>query len=481
MKPVLQWPKLSEAVVRLLGLHFSSERTPDLHRGLQAAANEAGIALEAFADKLLAGTLDATETNVLAGQLTIGETYFLRAPEFVDVLREHVLPQLIASRRESRRLRLWSAGCCTGEEPYTLAMLLRELLPDIGAWQISLLATDVNPRFLHKAGQGLYGEWSFRATPDHVKRRYFQRLDDGRYAIHDSLRSMVTFLPLNLNEDVYPSIATGTNAMDLVLCRNVLMYFEPAQARRAIGRLRASLRDDGWLSVAPCETSHALFADFEAVAWSGTIVYRMRDASKRSHESAAIPTQPEERGELIPAPVRRAAASGTGSHRFGRRVPAPVHVEKRTACPSPPASPPDIATPHPLGYRAKALADQGRLDEAVDTCDQWIAEQKLEIAAHYLRALITMELGEIGEAAASLRRCAYLAPDEPMINFSMGNLERRRGQHGAALGFYRHALAVMSNLESGAAIAFSDGLTAGQLTSLTRKLIATERLDERAA
>lgn len=160
MKEALRWVQAGEAIAQLFGLRFPKERRADLKRALASAAGELKSSEDTLLDALIAGALDDRQRDTLASHLTVGETYFFRAPELLDALREHVLPMLVRERAGSRRLRLWSAGCCTGEEPYTLAMLLRESIPDIDAWQVSILATDVNPRFLHKARQGIYGEWS---------------------------------------------------------------------------------------------------------------------------------------------------------------------------------------------------------------------------------------------------------------------------------------------------------------------------------
>jgi chemotaxis protein methyltransferase CheR len=274
-----QWPPLSEFVARRMGLHFPRERRDDLQRGLAGAAQEFGFPdAAACADWLLAAPPSESQLQVLASHLTIGETYFFRDPQTLEALARTVLPELIRLRRgREQRLRIWSAGCCSGEEPYTLAILLHEALPDLSDWQVTITATDINPRFLHKAAAGVYGEWSFRNAPAGLKERYFHRTADGRYAIAPRIRKLVDFSHLNLAQDAYPSLATGTNAMDIIFCRNVLMYFTPPQARTVIGNLHHALVEGGWLAVSPSEASQALCPEFTAVNFPGAIFYRKGD------------------------------------------------------------------------------------------------------------------------------------------------------------------------------------------------------------
>src|SRR6266404_847539 len=286
------WSRLSECIAERMGLHFPSERRDDLRRGLTGAAGEFGFAdVAACAEWLLSASLTKAQMQMLASHLTVGETYFFREKKTFDVLAQSVLPELVRSRRNrEQRLRIWSAACCTGEEPYSLAMLLDQVLPDLQDWHVTILATDINERFLQKAITGVYGEWSFREARALIKERYFQRTGDGRYSIVSEIRKRVTFAPLNLAEDVYPSLATDTNAMDVIFCRNVLMYFTLPQARKVIRNLRHTLVQDGWLAVSPSEGSQELFSRFLPVNFPGVILHQKGDSKVRTRQTwAALP------------------------------------------------------------------------------------------------------------------------------------------------------------------------------------------------
>jgi len=250
-----QWLQLSNLIAERMGLHFPRERWDDLQRGLAGAAQEFGFAdAGACVSWLMSAPRTQAQIEVLASHLTVGETYFYRDTKTLEALAQNILPDLIRARRgREQRLRFWSAACCSGEEPYSLAILLHRLLPDLADWRVTITATDINPRFLHKAVAGKYGEWSFRNDPPWLKARYFDRTADGRYTIVPEIRKMVTFAHLNLVEDVYPSLATDTNAMDIIFCRNVMMYFTPPQRNKLLGKLHHALVDGGWLAVSPAK------------------------------------------------------------------------------------------------------------------------------------------------------------------------------------------------------------------------------------
>ncbi len=204
-----------------------------------------------------------SQIEILASHLTVGETYFFRDKRLFKTLEESILSELIQLRRNSGRyLRIWSAGCSSGEEPYSIAILLSKMIPDIGDWGITILATDINTRFLQKAADGVYGNWSFRDIEPGIKEGFFNQKEDGRFEVLSRIREMVTFSYLNLVEDAYPSLVNNTNALDIIFCRNVLMYFVPELAGKVVRNLHRSLVDGGFLIVSPTESSIPIFSQF---------------------------------------------------------------------------------------------------------------------------------------------------------------------------------------------------------------------------
>ncbi|MBU1566068.1 MAG: chemotaxis protein CheR, partial [Proteobacteria bacterium] len=199
--------QLGEKIEALLGLHFPVARLGDLERGISEAAHEFGFDIvDRFVEWLLSSTLSQNQIKTLAGYLTIGETYFFRNKRVFEILETNIVPGILKAKKGGeQQLKIWSAGCATGEEPFSLAIMLAGMLLDREDWNISILATDISPLCLKKAVRGVYGEWSFRETPKWVKDKWFT-FRDRSYEVAQLIKEMVTFSSLNLADDCYPAI-----------------------------------------------------------------------------------------------------------------------------------------------------------------------------------------------------------------------------------------------------------------------------------
>ncbi len=433
-----QLSRLNRFVTDWLGLHFPKKRWRDLERIVVHAAPEMGFQSgDECIEQLVSGRLSAGQEEILASHLTIGETYFFREPNSFEFLENHILPGLIASRRgKDQRLRIWSAGCSTGEEPYSIAILLTRLLPDIRDWQITILATDINTRALSKASHGLYREWSFRGVPDWLRQSYFTRGANGLFELPHTIRKMVSFAILNLADDSYPSLSSNTNAMDIILCRNVLMYFEPGRQQQVISGFHRSLLDKGWLIVSPCEASPVFSTCFETVMFPGGCVYQ-KGSRKTTPHGMAIP------GALGAAPGG-CAPGGTGLGSVVAAAPGPYEdalTLYRQGCYGEAADllsrflecPQAASGVRPLFGKAavllaQALANQGRIVPALEWAEKAIAIDKLNAGLYYLRATIFQEQGAEPLAIASLRQALYLDHNFVLAHVALETLTLRQGK-----------------------------------------------------
>jgi chemotaxis protein methyltransferase CheR len=484
-----QLDQLSELIANRMGLHFPPERRSDLRRALNEAAPELGFEdASACADGLLNTPPSAAQLRTLATHLTIGETYFFRERPSFNALATQVLPVLIHRKRNgSRRLRIWSAACSTGEEAYSLAILMQQLLPDWRDWNLSILATDINARFLRKAEQAVYGDWSFRESPPDFRDRYFTPAGDRKYRVRPEVRELVTFAELNLAHDRFPSVTNDTNAMDLILCRNLLIYFTPIHARKLIAGLRDSLVDDGWLIVSPSECSQALFSGFTPVNFPGSILYRKgaRPEPAVPENLSSVLSEPAVARLLTPPPVkiptpsplpvaeptpdpfeavRDAAQALYENGRYGDAV-----TMLRQALEAAGNSPAD---PRLLGLLSHALANQGDLPAALATSERWISAEKLEPAAHYLNAMVLQELGDRGRARAALQRAVYLQPEFTLAHFALGNCARAEARHAEAQRHFANAARLLRGHPADEVLPESEGLTAGRLREIITSLSA---------
>jgi chemotaxis protein methyltransferase CheR len=201
--------------------------------------------------------------------MTINETSFFRDINPFEVIKRQVLPALQKARATNRTINIWSAACSTGQEPYSLAMVLREALPDLATWRVKIHATDLCSQVLEKAKLGKFSQLEVnRGLPAPMLIKHFVQ-DGTEWAVKPHLRELVEFRQMNLSAPW-----TGLPPMDVVLMRNVLIYFDVETKRRLLGYLRDVLRPDGYLFLGAAETTFNIDGSFEAVEQGRTIYYR---------------------------------------------------------------------------------------------------------------------------------------------------------------------------------------------------------------
>lgn len=462
--------KLSEFVAARMALHFPRSRWTDLERMTRSAAKEFGATDEkAFIEWLLSSPLTREQIELLASHLTIGETYFWREHRVFEALGDTILPELIRAReRGERRLRIWSAGCATGEEPYSIAIALRRVLPSPDDWNVTILATDINPQMLRKAATAEYGEWSFRNVPPWLKEEYFRLTKDRKRKLIPEIRKMVTFAYLNLAEDIYPSPLNHTNAMDVIFCRNVLMYFAPERVRLIGKGLYRSLVEGGWLIVGSSELSQLLFPQFAPVHFPGAIVYQ--NGPQTIQPTAALHLECDPAHEpSIPQPLKSVAEVDglTAPVKSSPRNLVP-HIERASieTTASIKVENQEERASHSMVIAVRTLANQGRLVEALALCEKAISAEKLEHRLHYLRATILQELNQEGEAIVSLKRVLYIDPDFVLAHFALGNLAMRQGNIRTGRKCFENVLALLAASQEEAVLPESEGLTAGRFREI---------------
>ncbi|MBI4595679.1 MAG: tetratricopeptide repeat protein [Candidatus Tectomicrobia bacterium] len=490
-----------------MGLHFPENRRNDLERGLRSAAPELGFEdPEACTRWLISSPITKSTIEVLANHLTVGETYFFRDRRCFDFLEEKVFPELIGRRRTSGKyLRIWSAGCCTGEEPYSAAILLNRMISDIKDWNITVLATDINPVFLRKASAGLYGDWSFRDAPKWIRERYFRKTKGNHSELLPEMRKQVIFTYHNLAEDAYPALYNNTNAMDLILCRNVLMYSTSDHQRYMAKKFLNCLVEGGWLIVSPTEASNALFPEFTSINFQGATFYRkgqgleVRDEelkdegrpfrwdegrgtrdeivhrpSEQSERSSSVPRQSErsERSSLVLRPLE-VSEENTQAGKTPDPYKEALALYEKGSYPEAAEKLRPLLSQGPLEAKAAALlariaANQGKLSEALGLCDRAVSADKSNPGNHYLLATIMQEQGRLQEAATELRKTIYLDQDFVLAHLLLGNLALRQGKRKESARHFRNAYNLLSRRQPEEIIPDAEGLTAGRLMEIIR-------------
>jgi chemotaxis protein methyltransferase CheR len=273
----LDFQRFRDLIRRRSGLFFNDRRRNDLKAGVLKAFHYSSM--RSLGDYYEALSMPGSDAifKTLVSFLTVGETYFFR---HFDVIEREILPRLIRSHQHDRTIRIWSAGCSTGEEPFSVAMVLHHLLPDIKNWNISIVATDINVNSLQYAREGVYRPWSLRSIPTLYKERYFDK-NHGLYELSPAIRSMVQFDYLNLVDDCYPSDGNGTQDVDLLFCRNVTIYFEAETTIKVIDRFYRTLKDKAYLAVGHAEPSSLIYDEYETEIYPDAVIYRKDPSARR--------------------------------------------------------------------------------------------------------------------------------------------------------------------------------------------------------
>lgn len=214
------------------------------------------------------------ELNDIMDVLTTNETYFFRESFQLKAFTDEIIPELIKTKtaRGNRTLRIWSAGCSTGEEPYTIAMLL-STIPELSGWNIEIIGTDISQRVLQQARRAVYGKSSFRATEESDLKRFFHQQDDG-YKVNDSIRELVTISHLNLFDT---HRLTMLGKVDLVFCRNVIIYFDQAAKKQVIESFHSALYYGGFLLLGHSESLMNITTQFTLRHFKNDMIYQKPD------------------------------------------------------------------------------------------------------------------------------------------------------------------------------------------------------------
>lgn len=434
-------------VAERTGLSLSTFQHTDLKRYLHTRFGASATAADC-----VHRLNDASEFRLLLDRLTVKETYFYRHETQFEALRGMLLPRFVEpARTEGRAARLWSAGCCTGEEPYTLAIIAAErgCLDDV-----EILGTDINEGYLETAIAGAYTHRAVRQLSPEIVAKYFVPEGD-RLLVREEIRSRVSFKYLNLAEATYPSFLNGTSGVDVVFCRNVLIYFDKATVSAILARFSDCLQPDGLVAFGHSEM-HGPEAPLVVEQVADAFLYGRRPQTVQPGDAPVI------------APRRLESTAAPLLTRIKPTLPS-----KLAAQATPRASAAAVAeSPAALVARAERLADSGKTAEAVETCRVALTRDPALVDAHYVLGLL--ELDTPDSAAAHFRRVLYLNPNHLTARLHLAQASEK-------LGTFDHAIREYMSLERLALMHPSDevldsreGITFGMVAVLSRA--ARERL-----
>ncbi len=462
-------------VARRLGDQFGSVRRSDLAKLLKTRLAETRLTAQRYLADLEA-TPDGEETRHLAERMTVTETYFFRVAEQFHAFAQIALTERL---RLQRPLRVLSAGCASGEEPWTLALVAADVAP--GGCEI--VACDVNPRMLAHAKAGRYGAWSLRTTDTATQERCFRKVGKD-HVVAEHYRESVRFFEHNLLN------ARGLAAegkFDVIFCRNVIMYFSPDQARQVLATLVEALQPGGWLFLGHAETLRDLSDAFEVQQSHGAFYYRLRDANApAARDVQGLPPSPE----AAPPALDWATAIQAASVRIAGlpREASPTQAQGWSLAPAlallagqrfaealahldtlPTIAQHDLQV---LELRAVLLTDllEPHSHQATPerVCARILELQVHHGGAHFLLALCREHAGDSISARARLRIAATLWPDFAMAHVHLGMLAQRSGDVAGARAAFRQAELLLDATSDETLLLYGGGFSRASLLALCR-------------
>jgi len=439
------------------GLLFSKEQQDDFFKHVSATLYDLGFAdVLDLVVHLEPHPITHPSWQVLLNRVTIGETYFFRNQWHFQALRDRILPPLIYQRRMDGELtiRLWSAGCASGEEPYSLAILLQELIPDYHNWDIEILATDLNSESIAKAEKAIYGGWSFRMeTPLHVKETYFTEAA-GLYTLKSDVRHMVNFRTMNLIEDSYPQ-----QPIDVILCRNVTIYFDRLTTQMVVQRFFDILQPNGWLIVGHSEPLASIYTYYTTVNVEGAVLYKKGEHAPHPPK-ATVPQSPL--ANLPTATILDELAQNERLDNVRKLIEQQNFATAQQELNAFLELMPDHI--NALFLLAKLLADEGQTDTVYEILNTIEELDPLVAQAHYLRALLLQqEQAPPNDIKIVLRRALYANRDFALAHFMMGELLAEEGNADLARRNWKNAHRILQNQPNDSLVPFGDGIMTGTL------------------
>ncbi|MBE7373912.1 CheR family methyltransferase [Pseudomonas lopnurensis] len=487
---------LSHKVHQHLGMDFSGARQAELIKRLTGLAQaRAHSDVDSWLTELAFADWNANRIQTLVPAFSVGETYFRRDADAFDWLVEHHLKPLLARRRGEgqRHLRLWSAACCTGEEAYGLLFLIDDLLgAERDGWTVELLGTDISEDFLAQARTGIYGRNAFRGDDDAYRQRYFEP-HGSRWRVRAAWRGRIRFARFNLADGRQACPMPGA---DLVLCRNVLMYFSAARASSALRRLLAGMDQDGLLMLTSVEAGIATQAGLNGRLAGSNYALSKQAATVAQRSRIAQPRTTSRLNAVAPPAPRRPVSARTLQPKAAIPVPRENLEDRAGSKPADPlalaeqalaAGQPRTAREALRSYLESAdLASALRHRACLLVARSWANEQNIEAAreylqlalatgvnspeAYWLQALLEQQCGNSQATLKALQKALYLNPGFILAYFLQARLfkaERRMPASRKALQVCRQLL---TERNDDYLVPHSDGMSAAQLLRLCEQL-----------
>lgn len=484
-----EFGRLKGKIIETTGLQYYADKDATLAECVAHRQRSLGCTVGDYFRRVL-NPNDLEDFAALIDDITIGETYFFRYPEQFEALRHVLLPDCISRRQHGRRLRVWSAGCASGTEPYSLSILLRDFAYRLQGWQISVLATDINRRALAQARTGVFTNWDLRTVTDDLKHRCF--LPAGKnWLIRPEYQKGIEFTYQNLATDLEHFARANSGMFDIIFCRNVMIYFEPDLMRRVIFSLRECLVDGGWLLVGHAEPYFEIANLLSPVVVAGITAYRKdgeigsstvwrddwlaRQRATRDTDESAEPAL----STLASIAEAAEAAFPVLTRYWPDLEPADLPADPTGGRPAQVESAARAATVSAALDEVRRHADAGAWELALKASNQAIERHPLEAGTYYLHALISEHIGTENAAEKTLGRAIYLDRNFALAHYHLGRCQAHRGARAAATRSFANALRAVEASDDAAPLPMGDGLSAAELRTIVRLQLDLLERDKR--
>ncbi|MEW6086985.1 MAG: CheR family methyltransferase [bacterium] len=368
------------------------------------------------------------EFKELLNLITINETSFFRTPAHFKVLKEAVLPEIIRRKADmDRTIRIWAAGCSTGEEPYSIAMTVLIYLLTFKDWKVQILATDISERVLEIAKRGVYPERSLKTVDRYCRDLFFEKIDENNYAIKDDLKKVIEFKYFNLIGTPYP--LSEIKNWDIIFCRNVTIYFKAESTKRVIHNFYRSLAAGGYLFIGHSESLNNISDEFNLVEVKGTFFYYKSAQKKQTNKTARDFFDFDKRLKPDFKPDVKEAKKEKNKDET-------IKFETAFICPKE-----DIRDETGvLLSKAEDLFNNGKIEDAIRACIEIESTDPLLWEAYFLLGLIHYNVGNAKDAVIQFKKVVYLNPRYFLVHYYLGNIYQKTGEYQNAVMSYNNAV-----------------------------------------
>jgi chemotaxis protein methyltransferase CheR len=482
---------ISTNIQKIFGLYYPKDKYNELYFRLESAAKEINSKdTENFIYSLQDENAAAGNFNLLTKHLTIGETYFFREPGVLDLFRNEISVF-------SHPVNVWSAGCCTGEEAYTLSIIINST-GNTDLLNSRIWATDINHDFLQKAILGRYNKWSFRNTDPGIIEKYFSVFDGRLYEIKPELRKFISFEYLNLASNNLIA-RCSSEKFDYIFCRNVMMYFDNYLRKKLIDTFYNLLSDTGYLIVSISEVSLITDPRFDKIYLNDSFIFRKNihpdtekvlpplsihsrikapeTGTEKVHPAYKKPQSAHSRAESAKMNVPPALSSDSvldkaeNSFKEGRYNDTITFISEIFTSQVKYISLPKDQSDKLYLLITKSCINLYNYEDALKWCTKGIEQNQLFLPHYLAMANIFQLIHANDEAIKTLKTAIYLEPENILANFSLSNLYRKNNEPDLAKKHLQLTLNILEKLDAGYIIEESEGLTAGSMRQIIESFI----------